>query len=132
MKLIIKKNENSSLSVAVRNIRVEFRPDHRNTMQNNLRELWALNFLMPDIFGDGAVDAVVQYVRRNWQRRMCQEAHSPTAFMRVSRRMLPNHFAAQEGDQTLHWSHPDAARGVCSLSTSPRAEQVGWTDKHRL
>jgi SWI/SNF-related matrix-associated actin-dependent regulator of chromatin subfamily A member 5 len=48
------KNENSSLSVAVRNIKTEFRLLITGTpLQNNLRELWALlNFLMPDIFGD--------------------------------------------------------------------------------
>jgi SWI/SNF-related matrix-associated actin-dependent regulator of chromatin subfamily A member 5 len=48
------KNENSSLSVAVRNVKVEFRLLITGTpLQNNLRELWALlNFLMPDIFGD--------------------------------------------------------------------------------
>lgn len=48
------KNENSSLSRAVRNIKTEFRLLITGTpLQNNLRELWALlNFLMPDIFGD--------------------------------------------------------------------------------
>jgi SWI/SNF-related matrix-associated actin-dependent regulator of chromatin subfamily A member 5 len=48
------KNENSSLSVAVRTIKTQFRLLITGTpLQNNLRELWALlNFLLPDIFGD--------------------------------------------------------------------------------
>ena len=48
------KNEQSSLSVAVRNIPTQFRLLITGTpLQNNLRELWALlNFLLPDIFGD--------------------------------------------------------------------------------
>lgn len=48
------KNENSSLSKAVRTINTDFRLLITGTpLQNNLRELWALlNFLMPDIFGD--------------------------------------------------------------------------------
>ena len=48
------KNENSSLSQAVRTIPTQFRLLITGTpLQNNLRELWALlNFLMPDIFGD--------------------------------------------------------------------------------
>jgi SWI/SNF-related matrix-associated actin-dependent regulator of chromatin subfamily A member 5 len=48
------KNENSSLSKAVRTMNTAFRLLITGTpLQNNLRELWALlNFLMPDIFGD--------------------------------------------------------------------------------
>lgn len=48
------KNENSSLSRAVREMNTEHRLLITGTpLQNNLRELWALlNFLMPDIFGD--------------------------------------------------------------------------------
>lgn len=48
------KNENSSLSQAVRVMNTGFRLLITGTpLQNNLRELWALlNFLMPDIFGD--------------------------------------------------------------------------------
>ena len=48
------KNEQSSLSVAVRNIPAQVRLLITGTpLQNNLRELWAfLNFLLPDIFGD--------------------------------------------------------------------------------
>jgi SWI/SNF-related matrix-associated actin-dependent regulator of chromatin subfamily A member 5 len=48
------KNENSSLSLAVRIMKPQFRLLITGTpLQNNLRELWALlNFLMPDIFGD--------------------------------------------------------------------------------
>jgi SWI/SNF-related matrix-associated actin-dependent regulator of chromatin subfamily A member 5 len=48
------KNEKSSLSVAVRTIKTQFRLLITGTpLQNNLRELWALlNFLMPEIFGD--------------------------------------------------------------------------------
>ena len=48
------KNENSSLSLAVRKMETQFRLLITGTpLQNNLRELWALlNFLMPDIFGD--------------------------------------------------------------------------------
>eukprot|EP00547_Thalassionema_nitzschioides_P003190 CAMPEP_0194214352 /NCGR_PEP_ID=MMETSP0156-20130528/15501_1 /TAXON_ID=33649 /ORGANISM="Thalassionema nitzschioides, Strain L26-B" /LENGTH=1063 /DNA_ID=CAMNT_0038942583 /DNA_START=94 /DNA_END=3285 /DNA_ORIENTATION=+ len=48
------KNENSSLSKCVRNIKANFRVLITGTpLQNNLHELWALlNFLMPDIFGD--------------------------------------------------------------------------------
>eukprot|EP00934_Nitzschia_sp_Nitz4_P004967 Nitzschia sp. Nitz4//scaffold58_size112336//101809//105310//NITZ4_004051-RA/size112336-snap-gene-0.160-mRNA-1//1//CDS//3329555043//4957//frame0 len=48
------KNENSSLSRAVRIMNTEHRLLITGTpLQNNLRELWALlNFLMPDIFGD--------------------------------------------------------------------------------
>lgn len=48
------KNENSSLSKAVRTMNMSFRLLITGTpLQNNLRELWALlNFLMPDIFGD--------------------------------------------------------------------------------
>lgn len=48
------KNENSSLSRAVRVMNTEHRLLITGTpLQNNLRELWALlNFLMPDIFGD--------------------------------------------------------------------------------
>lgn len=48
------KNEKSSLSLAVRLVKSEFRLLITGTpLQNNLRELWALlNFLMPDIFGD--------------------------------------------------------------------------------
>lgn len=48
------KNENSSLSKAVRIMSTEFRLLITGTpLQNNLRELWALlNFLMPEIFGD--------------------------------------------------------------------------------
>jgi SNF2-related domain len=48
------KNENSSLSRAVRVMNTEHRLLITGTpLQNNLRELWALlNFLMPDVFGD--------------------------------------------------------------------------------
>lgn len=48
------KNENSSLSRAVREIRCRFRLLITGTpLQNNLHELWALlNFLLPEIFGD--------------------------------------------------------------------------------
>eukprot|EP00529_Nitzschia_sp_RCC80_P008522 CAMPEP_0113505244 /NCGR_PEP_ID=MMETSP0014_2-20120614/35199_1 /TAXON_ID=2857 /ORGANISM="Nitzschia sp." /LENGTH=1184 /DNA_ID=CAMNT_0000400515 /DNA_START=46 /DNA_END=3600 /DNA_ORIENTATION=+ /assembly_acc=CAM_ASM_000159 len=48
------KNENSSLSKAVRFMKTEHRLLITGTpLQNNLRELWALlNFLMPEIFGD--------------------------------------------------------------------------------
>jgi SWI/SNF-related matrix-associated actin-dependent regulator of chromatin subfamily A member 5 len=48
------KNENSSLSLAVRTMKTQFRLLITGTpLQNNLRELWALlNFLMTDIFGD--------------------------------------------------------------------------------
>mmetsp|Transcript_41985 Transcript_41985/g.48502 ORF Transcript_41985/g.48502 Transcript_41985/m.48502 type:complete len:1161 (+) Transcript_41985:146-3628(+) len=48
------KNENSSLSKAVRKINTGHRLLITGTpLQNNLRELWALlNFLMPEIFGD--------------------------------------------------------------------------------
>jgi SWI/SNF-related matrix-associated actin-dependent regulator of chromatin subfamily A member 5 len=48
------KNENSSLSKAVRLIKTDFRLLITGTpLQNNLRELWALlNFLMPAIFGN--------------------------------------------------------------------------------
>lgn len=48
------KNENSSLSRAIRTMNTEHRLLITGTpLQNNLRELWALlNFLMPDIFGD--------------------------------------------------------------------------------
>lgn len=48
------KNENSSLSRAVRVMNTEHRLLITGTpLQNNLRELWALlNFLMPEIFGD--------------------------------------------------------------------------------
>jgi len=48
------KNENSSLSNAVRNIKTHSRLLITGTpLQNSLHELWALlNFLMPDIFGD--------------------------------------------------------------------------------
>ena len=48
------KNENSSLSKAVRLIPVEFRLLIKGTpLQNNLHELWALlNSLLPEIFGD--------------------------------------------------------------------------------
>ncbi|GAX28328.1 SWI/SNF-related matrix-associated actin-dependent regulator of chromatin subfamily A member 5 [Fistulifera solaris] len=48
------KNEQSSLSIAVRNMKTQFRLLITGTpLQNNLRELWALlNFIMPDIFGD--------------------------------------------------------------------------------
>ncbi|CAJ1909979.1 unnamed protein product [Cylindrotheca closterium] len=48
------KNENSSLSKAVRVINTEHRLLITGTpLQNNLRELWALlNFLMPQVFGD--------------------------------------------------------------------------------
>ncbi len=48
------KNENSSLSKAVRMVDVDHRLLITGTpLQNNLRELWALlNFLMPEIFGD--------------------------------------------------------------------------------
>eukprot|EP00980_Cylindrotheca_fusiformis_P018816 scaffold6276_cov138-Cylindrotheca_fusiformis.AAC.3 len=48
------KNENSSLSKAVRVMKTDHRLLITGTpLQNNLRELWALlNFLMPDVFGD--------------------------------------------------------------------------------
>ena len=48
------KNENSSLSRVVRQMKTDFRLLITGTpLQNNLRELWALlNFLMPSIFGD--------------------------------------------------------------------------------
>jgi len=48
------KNENSSLSKAVRMIETEFRLLITGTpLQNNLHELWALlNFLLPEVFGD--------------------------------------------------------------------------------
>jgi len=48
------KNENSSLSKAVRMVDVDHRLLITGTpLQNNLRELWALlNFLMPEVFGD--------------------------------------------------------------------------------
>jgi SWI/SNF-related matrix-associated actin-dependent regulator of chromatin subfamily A member 5 len=48
------KNENSSLSKAVRMVNTDHRLLITGTpLQNNLRELWALlNFLMPEIFGD--------------------------------------------------------------------------------
>jgi len=48
------KNENSSLSKAVRLLDTQFRILITGTpLQNNLHELWALlNFLLPDIFGD--------------------------------------------------------------------------------
>jgi SWI/SNF-related matrix-associated actin-dependent regulator of chromatin subfamily A member 5 len=48
------KNENSSLSLAVRAMKTEFRLLITGTpLQNNLHELFALlNFIMPDIFGD--------------------------------------------------------------------------------
>ncbi|KAL7551496.1 hypothetical protein ACHAWF_014686 [Thalassiosira exigua] len=48
------KNENSSLSKAVRLINTGFRLLITGTpLQNNLHELWALlNFLLPEIFGD--------------------------------------------------------------------------------
>jgi SWI/SNF-related matrix-associated actin-dependent regulator of chromatin subfamily A member 5 len=48
------KNENSSLSKAVRAVPTDFRLLITGTpLQNNLRELWALlNFLMPEVFGD--------------------------------------------------------------------------------
>jgi SWI/SNF-related matrix-associated actin-dependent regulator of chromatin subfamily A member 5 len=48
------KNENSSLSKAVRVMKTDHRLLITGTpLQNNLRELWALlNFLMPEIFGD--------------------------------------------------------------------------------
>jgi len=48
------KNENSSLSKAVRTMNTQFRILITGTpLQNNLHELWALlNFLLPDIFGD--------------------------------------------------------------------------------
>ena len=48
------KNENSSLSKAIRTMTTAHRLLITGTpLQNNLRELWALlNFLMPDIFGD--------------------------------------------------------------------------------
>jgi SWI/SNF-related matrix-associated actin-dependent regulator of chromatin subfamily A member 5 len=48
------KNENSSLSKAVRIMKTDHRLLITGTpLQNNLRELWALlNFLMPDVFGD--------------------------------------------------------------------------------
>ena len=48
------KNENSSLSREVRQLKTEFRVLITGTpLQNNLHELWALlNFLLPDIFGD--------------------------------------------------------------------------------
>ena len=48
------KNENSSLSKAVRLLSTEFRLLITGTpLQNNLHELWALlNFLLPEIFGD--------------------------------------------------------------------------------
>merc|ERR1719223_2105033 len=47
------KNENSSLSVAVRTLKTDFRLLITGTpLQNNLHELWALlNFLLPEIFG---------------------------------------------------------------------------------
>lgn len=48
------KNENSSLSKAIRIMNTEHRLLITGTpLQNNLRELWALlNFLMPEVFGD--------------------------------------------------------------------------------
>jgi len=48
------KNENSSLSKAVRLIKSDFRLLITGTpLQNNLHELWALlNFLLPDVFND--------------------------------------------------------------------------------
>jgi SWI/SNF-related matrix-associated actin-dependent regulator of chromatin subfamily A member 5 len=48
------KNENSSLSQAVRTINTDFRLLITGTpLQNNLHELWALlNFLLPDIFSN--------------------------------------------------------------------------------
>ncbi len=48
------KNENSSLSKAVRLLNTGFRLLITGTpLQNNLHELWALlNFLLPEIFGD--------------------------------------------------------------------------------
>ena len=48
------KNENSSLSKAVRLLSTDFRLLITGTpLQNNLHELWALlNFLLPEIFGD--------------------------------------------------------------------------------
>ena len=51
---LVSKNENSSLSKAVRLLSTEFRLLITGTpLQNNLHELWALlNFLLPEIFGD--------------------------------------------------------------------------------
>ena len=48
------KNENSSLSKAIRTMTTEHRLLITGTpLQNNLRELWALlNFLIPEVFGD--------------------------------------------------------------------------------
>jgi len=48
------KNEQSSLSKAVRIMKTKFRLLITGTpLQNNLRELWALlNFLLPEVFGD--------------------------------------------------------------------------------
>lgn len=48
------KNENSSLSIAVRALNTDFRLLITGTpLQNNLHELWALlNFLLPEIFGN--------------------------------------------------------------------------------
>lgn len=48
------KNEQSSLSKAVRLMKTKFRLLITGTpLQNNLRELWALlNFLLPEVFGD--------------------------------------------------------------------------------
>ena len=49
------KNEKSSLSLAVRTMNTMHRLLITGTpLQNNLRELFALlNFIMPDVFGDG-------------------------------------------------------------------------------
>ncbi len=51
---LVSKNENSSLSKAVRLLSTEFRLLITGTpLQNNLHELWALlNFLLPEVFGD--------------------------------------------------------------------------------
>jgi SWI/SNF-related matrix-associated actin-dependent regulator of chromatin subfamily A member 5 len=111
------KNENSSLSKAVRIMNTDHRLLITGTpLQNNLRELWALlNFLMPDVFGDAEqFDAWFSLTDESGKENVIKKLHT-----------------AQEGNQALHWSHEDAARVVCQGVDEgfSRTQQVGRTRK---
>mmetsp|Transcript_9353 Transcript_9353/g.14138 ORF Transcript_9353/g.14138 Transcript_9353/m.14138 type:complete len:1141 (-) Transcript_9353:2507-5929(-) len=73
------KNENSSLSKAVRELETGFRLLITGTpLQNNLHELWALlNFLLPEIFGDSEqFDAWFSLSEASGQENVIRKLHT--------------------------------------------------------
>lgn len=85
------KNENSSLSLAARTMKTQFRLLITGTpLQNNLRELWALlNFLMPEIFGDAELfDQWFSLADENGKENVIKRLHTvlrPFMLRRVKR-----------------------------------------------